>query len=105
MARTDTPGRFCSVKHARQYASGVRSNRYNGGLCFDKSKGRWVIVCRDGSLMLFSRAVMAAEEDRLLQSDEIVHHVDEDPTNDDPSNLQLVTREEHIEIHREGLYV
>jgi len=60
---------------------------------------RWVIYCRDGTRMLYSRAVMAGTLGRLIDSDELVHHVDENPINDDPGNLELTTRREHPTIH------
>lgn len=36
---------------------------------------------------------------RLLNSYEIVHHIDENPFNNDLSNLQLVNRSEHKKLH------
>lgn len=36
---------------------------------------------------------------RKLRSDEIVHHIDHNFQNNDLSNLQIVTRAEHIKIH------
>jgi hypothetical protein len=36
---------------------------------------------------------------RELRSDEIVHHLDSDSLNDDPANLQLVSRAGHMRIH------
>lgn len=36
---------------------------------------------------------------RKLRSDELVHHIDENPHNNDISNLQIVTRAEHARIH------
>lgn len=36
---------------------------------------------------------------RRLHSNECVHHVDHDKTNNDPSNLKLMTRSEHSSIH------
>jgi hypothetical protein len=79
---------------------GPDNNRFNGGLCH-RDDGRTVIYCRDGSLLYYYRGVMAAQIGRLLRSDEIVHHKDEDVTNDDPSNLEIVTRAEHLAMHRE----
>ena len=32
----------------------------------------------------------------------ILHHIDENVENGDPSNLQLVTRAEHCKLHRPG---
>lgn len=59
-----------------------------------------MIHCRDGSLTYYARAVVAAEIGRLLRSDEIVHHLNGDSTDDRPENLEVVTRAEHMEIHR-----
>lgn len=45
------------------------------------------------------RAVMEKKLGRKLESWEIVHHIDEDKTNNDPSNLELLTRSEHMKRH------
>ena len=82
---------------------GAENNRFNHGLCFMKQQGRWLVCGRDGTVLLFSRAVMAAEIGRLLTSQEIVHHINEDTTDDRPANLQITTRAEHINMHREQL--
>lgn len=88
--------RFCSRSCGQR---GVLNARFNGGLCFNKVQRRWVIYCRDGSLMLYSRAVVAARLRRLLTSNEIVHHVNEDTTDDRDENLQVTTRSEHMRHH------
>jgi hypothetical protein len=41
---------------------------------------------------------------RKLNSNEIVHHIDGNKANNDISNLQIVTRAEHINIHRDELH-
>lgn len=79
---------------------GADNNRYNGGLCLDTGKGRWVICCRDGTLMLYYRGVMAAHLGRLLEDHEIVHHINEDPTDDRMENLEVTTRAAHLALHR-----
>lgn len=46
------------------------------------------------------RVVMEEFLGRRLTSEEHVHHVDEDITNNDISNLKIVSRSEHIRIHK-----
>ena len=81
---------------------GRDNNRYNGGLC-QRPDGRWLIHCRDHSLLLFYRGVMAAHIGRLLDPSEIIHHVNGDVTDDRIENLQIVTRAEHMNMHRADL--
>lgn len=81
------------------WGEGAKNPRYNGGLCFSKRLGRWVICCRDGTLMYFYRGVMAAHLGRLLRPDELVHHVNGDPTDDRVENLEIITRARHARLH------
>jgi len=46
------------------------------------------------------RAVMEQVLGRPLLSTEIVHHRDGNPANNDPSNLELHTRESHMKLHK-----
>lgn len=95
-------GKRCWGAAVRPPHLGEDNPRYNGGLCFYRS--RLLICCRDGSTMPFSRGVMAAHLGRLLTSDEIVHHVNENTTDDRIENLRVVTRAEHMQIHADALY-
>lgn len=99
MARTDSAGRFCSRGCAYGARGGVAAPMYNGGLSFDRSSGRWKIMCRDGTQMWYYRGVMAAHVGRLLEADELVHHLNENPSDDRIENLELTTRHEHPTIH------
>lgn len=49
--------------------------------------------------VLEHRLVMADHMGRPLLSDEHVHHIDENPMNNDPSNLKVMSRGEHTRIH------
>jgi len=49
-----------------------------------------------------SRWVMESHIGRELDSDEIVHHIDEDPTNNNIENLVLMTISEHRRHHMTG---
>jgi len=45
------------------------------------------------------RVVAEQSLGRPLQPDEIVHHIDGDPLNNNPSNLAVVSRQEHFLLH------
>lgn len=46
------------------------------------------------------RVLMENKVGRILRSDEHVHHKDEDKTNDDIENLELLDAAEHARLHR-----
>jgi len=43
--------------------------------------------------------LMESQFGRFLYDDEVVHHIDGNPTNNDLSNLQLMTLGEHVTLH------
>jgi hypothetical protein len=92
--RADTSVRFCGRSCSAIATLG------KGGICYNKAMGRWVICCRDRTLLLYYRGVMAAHVGRLLRSDELVHHINEDPADDRIENLQIMTRAEHVRHHK-----
>jgi len=56
-------------------------------------KGRKIITIA-GKRFWRSRYVMATTDPKLM-----VHHQDEDPSNDNPNNLCIVTAKEHSQAH------
>ena len=48
------------------------------------------------------RYIMSEHLGRPLKKDEWVHHIDENPLNNDIKNLRLTTRQEHPKIHLAG---
>lgn len=50
-------------------------------------------------LVMEHRLVMAAVLGRYLGSHEIVHHINEDPFDNRPENLVVVSRAQHVGIH------
>jgi hypothetical protein len=61
-------------------------------------QGQWYISI-GGKKKAFHRYVVEQREERALRSDEIVHHLDHDPVNNDPHNLTLLSRSEHMRLH------
>lgn len=57
------------------------------------------VTTPDGRKMLEHRWVMEQVLGRPLRSDEHVHHKDHDGLNNNPSNLEVVTVEEHAQRH------
>lgn len=43
------------------------------------------------------------KENGIIPNGHVVHHIDHNPLNDDIKNLQLMTRKDHINHHREDL--
>jgi hypothetical protein len=96
--------RYCSSPcQPRGIHRGKDNSSFRGGVTFKKDKRRWAIVCRDRSTEYFARAVMSAHLRRALSSDEIVHHINGDATDDRIENLEVVTRSEHRMLHHRDL--
>ncbi len=53
----------------------------------------------NGKLIDQHRLIMQGMLCRELRPDEVVHHKDGDPTNNQPCNLELMTRSEHSRLH------
>ena len=62
-------------------------------------QGRVFVKCADGKWRRRAHLVWEATNGRSVPRGRLIHHIDEDPSNDAPANLQLVTRAEHAKIH------
>lgn len=60
--------------------------------------------CNWGGYCLQHRLVMEGVIGRYLDSKEHVHHIDGNPLNNKPSNLQIVTVREHHRLHHGWSY-
>lgn len=72
------------------------------GLVLDTASGRWRIICRGGrkaGRVYYYRAVMEAHLGRELRSDEHVHHINGDCSDDRLENLELIDPSSHGAKH------
>lgn len=56
-------------------------------------------MARPDGYILEHRLVMSEYLGRLLEKDEDIHHIDGNKKNNDPNNLELMTRSEHMRLH------
>lgn len=65
----------------------------------DSARGRWCVTQRDGNPYLWYRIVMWDLIGRELGTDEHVHHINDDKTDDRPENLAILSPTEHTRLH------
>ena len=95
--------RYCSRScAARDQWKGSGNPRFNDGMSA-QSSGRRLKVLPDGRSMTYARWLMQEHLGRRLGPDEVVHHRNGNFTDDRIENLQVLTRAEHIEVHRHEL--
>lgn len=78
-----------------------RHHRWNGGVMTYKN-GRTFIRISKGEYKARARIIMEDKLGRLLLSNEIVHHINGDPSDDRVENLILTNRSKHIINHHTG---
>ena len=68
------------------------------------NKDGYLVDCKDRkNRYLIHKKLMEDKIGRKLKPNEIVHHIDGNKLKNNLDNLQLLTRKEHIEIHRKDL--
>ena len=90
-----------------QFTSEARADKHymwRGGKYVD-SRGRvWYYLpehpsCNSRKYVAEHRLVMEKKLGRYLKSSEIVHHIDGNSSNNDPTNLVITSRKEHPHLH------
>lgn len=92
-----TRNECCSRKCASEYKSKNcehKTYNENGYIC------KYVKGYNKKGNVKMHRAVMEEHLGRKLSPDEVVHHVDGDKTNNEISNLVVMTRQAHSSLHR-----
>lgn len=117
-------GRFCSRKCNLDFNSILWKTKANPIHSFDNSgknnpmygkkpynykadgsvrKDGYIRLTLNKKRVLKHRLIVEKHLGRKLTDSEIVHHKDGDNTNNDISNLDVITQSEHIKIHRKDL--
>lgn len=76
--------------------------RYIPKDCYICTEG-YKVLGKSGKRKAEHRLIMEQYLGRELKSSEIVHHIDGNKLNNDIKNLKVVTRKEHIALHRKDL--
>jgi hypothetical protein len=100
----DVPLRFLHNHHMK----GKRNNHWSGGR-YKMQHGYIVVTMRDHpnatkrGTVYEHRLVMESVLGRYLQPTELVHHKDGDKTNNVPENLEVISRADHVRLHKPRL--
>jgi hypothetical protein len=108
----ETRAKISAFQKGRAKPRGPESSSFGGGC--KTIRGRVYIfvgfdhpMATQRGFVLEHRLVASMKVGRMLNKSEHVHHVDLDPTNNDPSNLVVVDNVQHKQIHwkiqRDGL--
>lgn len=99
-------GRFCSRACAGRSRTGDKNPNWNGGLIVGVDE-RVLVYCPGdpeakllgGMYALRYRLVARKKLGRPLAENEVVHHINGDPTDDRPENLEVTTPSAHMRFH------
>ena len=102
-------GKVCS-KPCRPY-QGAGNPKWRGGRVKEKS-GRVKVYAPDhpdarldgGKYIYEYRLVAEQKIGRPLTDDEIVHHLNNNPADNRPENLEVMTQAQHASLHMKGRY-
>ncbi len=100
-------GVFCNIhclgKFRTKILVGDKAANFKMGFTFDRKyicvKANWHPQAMKDGYQYLHRIIMEARLGRYLDSNEIVHHKDEDPMNNHWSNLEITNRSEHAIHH------
>ena len=84
------------------YTKGKRPHNYKPVGTTRKDNGHTKVKCEDGKWRYRARLTWV-EHNGYIPEGMLIHHINEDPHDDRIENLQLVTRKEHIRIHKPKL--
>ena len=84
-----------AMRHVERYTAPIGTKRIH------KQSGRMEIKTESG--FVFEHVyVMEQKLGRKIEKGYVVHHIDYDKTNNDPANLQLMSKSDHSILHNTG---
>jgi hypothetical protein len=100
------PRKYCSraCSNKANIRCGEQNGRWNGGIYTSTDGRKRVFVGKqpNGQNAYEAEYRLIAEKKigRKLTSSDIVHHIDNNAQNNNPENLKVTTRSDHVRIHR-----
>lgn len=94
--------KYCLAKWQSENTRGENSSRWKGGKI--DQNGYWFIKQPDGSYKQEHIIVAEKTLGRILEKDEVVHHINKNKKDNRPDNLTVLSRKEHIRIHKNDLF-
>lgn len=85
---------IAKLSHSEKHAKGYRIN----------SSGYYELTKGSNKGRLLHIVIAENLKGRALNKNEVVHHIDENKTNNNPSNLMVMTRSDHQRHHATKLY-
>lgn len=67
-----------------------------------ESKGKYKYSIKDGKFVAMHRYILHSVDPRPNENELVVHHIDGNKANNDPSNLVWMTKSEHSRLHHLG---
>lgn len=94
----------CVMK--RKQKGQERGPNWRGGRWYQKGLGQWKVYapyhpkCSHNGCYFEHLILAETKLNRFLKDDEIVHHLDNDSSNNDINNLSVMTKSQHLILHR-----
>lgn len=96
----------CKIREKNRDTFGTKAHNWKGGVS-KRSDGYALMYCKDHprsvkNYIRWAYFVWEQNTGHFPDIGEVIHHIDGDKTNDEFSNLQLMTHGEHSRLHMSG---